>query len=61
MGRGDVIDVTPLAAESRAEPRSEDPRGKKKKGEKFRYAIFHPLRCCQTIYCAARDDGLASG
>lgn len=41
-GRGDIIDVTPLQTESRAEARSnEDPRGKKKKGEKFRRVSGH--------------------
>ena len=36
-GAGDIIDVTPSQPEPRSEARNEDPRGKKKKGEKFRW------------------------
>ena len=39
-GAGDIIDVTPSQPEPRSEPRKEDPRGKKKKGEKFRCGLL---------------------
>ena len=48
--------MTPLQAESRAEARSEDPRGKKKKGEKFRRALGRVLMppACKLAVCGSR-------